>query len=119
MLEVAYECTTNCFIALLQWNDDKCILSKFAVDTNLRTAANMLEGRDATQKIPDLFEMWAYENLIKFRKAKCKVLHLELGNPKYKYNLGKEYIENSCEETDLGMLMDEKLSMSQQCAFAI
>lgn len=61
------------------------------VNTNLCTAVNVLEGRDAIQRNLDKFEMRDYENLMKFRKAKCKVLHLDLGNPKYKYSLGKEY----------------------------
>jgi len=57
-------------------------------------------------------------NLMRPNKAMCKVLHMGRSNSQYQYILRDKGIERSPAEKGLGVLMDEKLNMSQQSALA-
>jgi len=96
----------------------KYTLIKLVDDNKLSGVSDMPERLDAIQRDLDRFEQWAQERLMKFNTANCKTLHLGCSNLHYQYKLGDERIEHSPAEKDLGIPVDGKLNMSQQCALA-
>ena len=76
-------------------------------------------GRAAIQKDLDMPEEWAYRNIMKFGKDKCKVLHLRRNNILRQQNrLGTDCLGSISAKKDLGLHVNSKLSMCWQGALA-
>jgi len=88
-------------------------LSKYTDDTNLGGVDGMPEGCAAIQQDLDRLESWSVRNQMKFNKSKRRVLHLGRNNHMYPYRLGHDLLESSVEK-DLGVLVDNRSSMSQR-----
>ncbi|KAK4825164.1 hypothetical protein QYF61_024553 [Mycteria americana] len=95
------------FNIFINYLDDGAECSKFAGNTKLGGVSDTLEGCTAIQKDLNSLEKWADRNLMKFNKGKCKVPLAPTATPRHHFA-----------EKDLGVLVNTKLSMSQQCALA-
>lgn len=62
-------------------------------------------------------ESWAEKNLRMLHKCKCRFVHLVWGNCTHQCRIGADLMERSCEEKDLGILVDN--ATSQQCALVV
>jgi len=78
----------------------------------LSGAVGTLEGRDAIQRDLDRLEERAPLNLMKFNKARYKILHMGQDNHQRQYRLSDEWIKSRPLEKDLGIMVGEKLNMS-------
>ena len=74
-------------------------------------AVDRVEGRDAIHRHLNKLERWAW--VMRFN-----VLHLGWRNRRHIYRLERAVLESSPAEKDLGVLVDEKPNVSQQCVLA-
>ena len=93
-----------------------CKLLKFADDTKL--FAVVATQADIERLQHDLFSIcnWSNEWLMLFNTDKCKVMHLGLKNCRADYTMNGTQLVESSEERDLGILVENDMKWSKQCA---
>ncbi|PKU44324.1 rna-directed dna polymerase from mobile element jockey-like [Limosa lapponica baueri] len=110
----------NAFNIFISDLDDgiKHTLMKFADDTKLSEEVDTSEGKATLQEDLDKLEKWANKILMNFTKDKCQVLHLAKHNPGVQHTLGSTWLGSRSVEKDMGVLVNNKLNMGEQCAAA-
>ncbi|CAM5077495.1 unnamed protein product [Natator depressus] len=104
----------NIFINDLD-NGIQSTLIKFASYIKLGGVSSALEDRIKIQNDLGKMEKWSEVNRMKFNKEKCKVPHLGRNNQLHTYKMGNDCLGSSTAERDLGVIVNHKLNMSQQC----
>ena len=97
-LDTGTECASASSQMIQNW--EKCLIHQSAT----------------IQSDVDRLENWAERNFVKFHKGKCQVLRLGRNNPRHQHVLRSNQQESSSAEKDLGVLVDNKLTMSHQCS---
>jgi len=65
----------------------------------------------------DRLERWVRVSVMKFSKAKCKVLQVGRGNPKHRQRMSAEWLESSPGVEEFGgVSVAKKFNVSWQCA---
>ena len=94
------------------------IVVKFADDTKVAQPISCEQNRDALQAALDRLVSWADKWGMAFNVAKCKVMHIGHGNPRYDYAMLNMDLAATTEERDLGVITSSKLKPTAQCAKA-
>ncbi|KAJ7395803.1 rna-directed dna polymerase from mobile element jockey-like [Pitangus sulphuratus] len=76
------------------------------------------EGQDAIQEDLSNFKKWVHENLMRFNQANCMVCTWIRATPGINAGQRMNGSRAALAKKDLGVLVDERLDMSQQCALA-
>ena len=93
------------------------MLIKSADNTKLGRIANTLEDRNKIQNDLDRLEHGSKNNRMKFNWEKW-TWHLGKRNQLHSYKMGDTWLSKTMSKKDLGIVLDHKLNMSQQCGVA-
>ena len=96
----------------------EALVWKFADDTKAAKIIESEEDGRRMQIIIDGLGSWAEKWGMAFNVKKCKILHVGRTNPKFKYYLNGEEVEEVKEEKDLGVYIEDTMKPTKQCAAA-
>ena len=94
-------------------------VSKFADDSKLCKNVNNANECLSLQKDLDKLYSWSQTWQMQFNVDKCSIIYLGHDNRQCKYMLGNSVLKSSDAERDLGIIIDNKLKLVEQCNIAI
>lgn len=103
----------NLFINNLD-DGEQCTLRKFTDNTKLGGVAKSPKSHAVIQHNLDRLS----DKNLKVQQGKLEVLHMGKNNSRHQYMLWVTQTESSSSKKDLGVLVDTKMNISQQCALA-
>ena len=79
------------------------------------SVSNQTEGNNFHVDLQTLSK-WSKDWLMPFNTEKCKVVHFGSRNPKQVYSINDVVLKEAATETDLGVIVQSNLKVSEQCA---
>lgn len=92
------------------------VITKFADDTKGAKTVVTDSDRVTLQSVLNKLCEWGNKWGMQFNETKCKVLHCGKNNPKFSYKMNDVLLASVSEEKDLGLIIQENLQTSHQCA---
>ena len=91
----------------------------FADDMKMYRVISSSSDSQLLQQDVDVLSEWSRSWLLKFNVSKCKVMHCGASNPRMTYHMTQdstpEPLEETCQETDLGVTVDNTLKPTHHC----
>jgi hypothetical protein len=91
----------------------------FADDTKLFRAIRIIEDHDVLQQDLDNLVEWSNKWQLGFNETKCKSLHLGSSNQRLNYHMNSQILEDTRNERDLGVYVDEELQFHDHVSKAV
>ena len=98
--------------ALSLFADDSKLFSRIINGKNMKKV-NDVNGSQNLQNDLNAVLEWANKWKMEFNVSKCKIMHLGHNNPKNSYSMGGLTLEETEEERDLGVIIDNKLDFGK------
>ncbi|XP_071854518.1 uncharacterized protein [Apostichopus japonicus] len=94
-------------------------ISKFADDTKVMCPIRNIGDQQKLQQDLIKLMIWTKKWQMKFNVDKCSVMHFGHANPKFKYKMGDQELQETEEEKDLGVYVNSSMKFSRQCAESV